>query len=60
MNLLTVDEKIQSLKNLFSNPDNSINSDFSSLSDDDPETYNGPIGINEWSPEANKSSKKPV
>jgi hypothetical protein len=58
MNLLTIDEKIQCLKNLFSNPDNSINSDFSSSSDDDSETYNGPSGINPSSPEARKRSLK--
>ena len=46
------------LKNFY-NPSSKallINSD---EEDDVPEGSNGPVGINEWSPEANKSSSKP-
>jgi hypothetical protein len=58
MNLLTVDEKIQCLKNLLSNSDVWMRSDFLSSSEDEPETYNGPVGINPTSPEARKGSLK--
>jgi hypothetical protein len=58
MNLLIVDEKIQCLKSLFSGSDSWMNSDFLSSSDDDSETYVGPIGINSSSPEARKPRLK--
>jgi hypothetical protein len=59
MNLLTVDEKIQCLKNLLSGSEIWINPNFSSSSDDEPETYDRPVGINPTSPEARKGSLRP-
>ena len=61
MSLLTNEEKIECLKNLLSDPDDWISLRLLELSDEDdetPEGSNGPIGINEWSPEARKSSSK--
>jgi hypothetical protein len=61
MSLLTTEEKIQCLKNLLVDPDCWISSELLRLNndeDDAPEGSNGPIGINEWSPEAQKLSNK--
>jgi hypothetical protein len=61
MSLLTNEEKIECLKNLLSDPNDWISLRLLELSDEDddsPEVLNGPVGINEWSPEAHKSSSK--
>lgn len=59
MSLLTTEEKIQCLKNLLSDPDCWISSELLRLSDEEEtETPSGPVGINEWSPEARKPSAK--
>ncbi len=60
MTLLTVEEKIQCLKNLLSDPDDWISSELLRLSDEEeePEASSGPVGINEWSPEAIKRSSE--
>ena len=59
MRLLTVDEKIQCLKNLLADPDDWISCEILRLADEDDETpddSNGPVGINETSPIASKRS----
>ncbi len=59
MSLLTTEEKIQCLKNLLADPDCWISSEILRLANEDdeaPESSNGPIGMNEWSPEAVKPS----
>lgn len=61
MSLLTVEEKIQCLKNLLSDPNDWIKSELLRLSSDDndePETSDGPLGLNDSSPEASKRSSK--
>ena len=60
MNLLTTEEKIECLKNLLSDPDDWISMRILELAeeDDTPDGFNGPVGINVWSPEARKSSSK--
>jgi hypothetical protein len=64
MNLLTVEEKIQCLKNLLSDPDDWISLELLRLTNEQdvelPEGSDGPVGINEWSPDVRKSSRKPV
>ena len=64
MNLLTVEEKIQCLKNLLADPDDWISLELLRLTNDNdnevPESSDGPVGINEWSPDVRKSSRKPV
>jgi hypothetical protein len=57
MNLLTVEERIQCLKNLLEDPNDWISSELLRLSDDDefePETPDGPIGVNDSNPVASK------
>lgn len=57
MNLLTTEEKIQCLKNLLADPDDWISSELLRLAnEEEPDTFSGPVGINEWSPEAHKPS----
>ena len=59
MSLLTNEEKIECLKNLLSDPNDWTSLRLLELSDEDeedPEGSNGPVGINEWSPEAHKPS----
>lgn len=59
MTLLTVEEKIQCLKNLLADPDDWISSELLRLAEEEePEASSGPAGINEWSPEASKTSSK--
>jgi hypothetical protein len=61
MNLLTVEEKIQCLKNLLNDPNDWISSELLSLAnedDDETETSDGPLGLNDSSPEASKRSSK--
>lgn len=62
MSLLTVEEKIQCLKNLLADPDDLISYELLRLANEDdteyPEKANGPVGVNEWSPEARKRSPK--
>lgn len=61
MNLLPTEEKIECLKNLLSDPNDWISLRILELAEEDdgePETSNGPVGINEWSPEADKRSSK--
>lgn len=61
MNPLTVEDKIQCLKNLLADPDDWISYEILRLADEDgetPEGSNGPVGINETSPIASKHSSK--
>lgn len=61
MNLLTVEEKIQCLKNLLDDPDDWISFELLRLAgdnEDEPETSDGPIGMNDSSPEVSKRSFK--
>ena len=59
MNLLTTEEKIQCLKNLLADPDDWISLELLRLAnEEEPDTSSGPVGINEWSPDALKSSYK--
>jgi len=64
MNLLTVEEKIQCPQNLLADLDDWISLELLRLANDNDnevsECSDGPLGINEWSPEANKYSRKPV
>jgi hypothetical protein len=56
MNLLTVEERIQCLKNLLDDPNDWISSELLRLSDDEiePETSDGPVGINDSNPVSSK------
>ena len=57
MNLLTTEEKIQCLKNLLADPDCWISSEILRLAnEEETENSSGPLGINEWSPEAKKKN----
>jgi hypothetical protein len=62
MSLITTEEKIQCLKNLLADPECWISSEILRLANEEenetPEGSNGPIGINQWSPEAYKSSSR--
>ena len=59
MSLLTTEEKIQCLKNLLSDPDCWISCELLRLSEEEEtEISSGPVGINERSPEAHKTSSK--
>jgi hypothetical protein len=56
MNLLTVEERIQCLKNLLDDPNDWISSELLRLSDDEiePETSDGPVRINDSNPVSSK------
>jgi hypothetical protein len=61
MSLLTTEEKIQCLKNLLADPDCWISSEILRLADEEDEApvdSNGPVGINDWEPEARKASSR--
>jgi hypothetical protein len=62
MSLITTEEKIQCLKNLLADPECWISSEILRLANEEenetPEGSNGPIGINQWSPEVSKASLK--
>ena len=59
MSRLTVEEKIQCLKNLLADPDDWISAEMLRLSDDEEtETPSGTAGINLWSPEADRRKPK--
>jgi len=53
MSLLTVEENIQLLNNPLANP---MRSRF--LYSSEPDTSSGPVGINLWSPEADRRKPK--
>jgi hypothetical protein len=62
MRLITTEEKIQCLKNLLADPNCWISSEILRLADEEdeaPEGFDGPLGINEWSPEACKAFFQP-
>lgn len=58
MSPITVEEKIQCLKNLLADPDCWISSEILRLSDEEEQGSNGPVGMNETCPEAHKSPSK--
>ena len=60
MSVLSTQEKIECLKNLLADPDDWVSRRILELADEDDEEEdtNSPLGINETSPVAHKSSSK--
>lgn len=59
MTLITTEERLEALKNLLADPNDWISYEILRLADEEEiEPYDSPMGINESSPEARKSSSK--
>ena len=58
MSQITVEEKIQCLKNLLADPDCWISSEILRLANEEEQGSNGPVGINETCPETIKLNTK--